>query len=223
MGKRRLGALIGAAVLTFAAVGSVAAKPTYSVDVTKVADPAAVPADGGDVTFTITVTATSGDFHTVNVSDTMVGCALSAPSGDVGSDGILSKDESWTYTCTVTDVAPSTENTANVAACHDSSPNCNSASHDAAGQGQVTVGECESDCATPQPPTSEPTNGPTAEPTPTAGTAGDTNVPSQAPTDTTIIGSSAPADFAWLLVVGLGVLLGSLVVLRPAGSANHRR
>lgn len=223
MGKRRLAALIGAAVLTFAAVGSVTAKPVYTIDVTKVADPASVPAEGADVTFTVTVTATSGDFHTVNVDDTMVGCTLSGPTGDVGSDGILSNGESWTYTCTVTGVAPSTQNTANVAACHDSSPNCNSDSHDASGQGQVTVGECEADCPTAQPPTPEPTMQPTTQPTSTGGAGGETNIPSQAPTDTALIGSSAPADIAWLLVVGLGVLIGSLVVLRPAGSANHRR
>src|SRR3954464_1801207 len=106
MGKRRLGALIGAAALMFAAVGSVSAAPVYTISVDKTADPPTVPVDGADVTFTVTVHAVTGDFHTVNASDAMLGCTLSAPTGDTGSDGVLSEGETWTYTCTVTDVAP---------------------------------------------------------------------------------------------------------------------
>ena len=39
----------------------------------------------------------------------------------------------------------------------------------------------------------------------------------QPPTDTTepSTGSSGPGDNAWLLIVGLGVLIASIVVLRP--------
>ena len=214
MGKRRLGALIGAAVLTFAAVGAVSAGgPTYTIDVTKSANPTTVPVSGGTVDFTVTVHNTgTGDFATVQVADDMAGCTLSGPSGDAGTVGTLDNGETWTYTCSVDGVMPGDTNTATVDACHNSSPNCKQDAQKVEQTGQVTLGTCESDCPTAQPPTPEPTNG--------GGTA--TNVPSQAPTDTTITGSSGPSDSAWLLVIGLGLLLGSLVVLRPARSAKDR-
>jgi hypothetical protein len=65
---------------------------------------------------------------------------------------------------------------------------------------------------------------PTPTPTPTlpgGGGAGDTDQP---PTDTAIgtTGSSGPTDTAWLLVVGLGVLLASIVVLTPARAKTRR-
>ena len=46
----------------------------------------------------------------------------------------------------------------------------------------------------------------------------------QPPTDTAFgsTGSSGPADTAWLLVVGLGVLLASIVVLTPARAKSRR-
>jgi hypothetical protein len=219
MGKRGIGALLGTGLLAMALAGPATAAPVYTITVTKDAAPASVPADGGDVTFTVHVHADSGDFHTVNVADLMAGCSLSAPTGDTGSDGVLSQGETWDYTCAVTDVSPNTENTASATACHNSSPNCNQDSHDATDSGNVTVGLCDSDCALPTeaPPSAEPTAAPTT------GTGDQTNVPSQAPTDATGTRSSAPSDAAWLLVVALGLLFGSLVVLRPAGSAKTRR
>jgi hypothetical protein len=65
---------------------------------------------------------------------------------------------------------------------------------------------------------------PTPTPTPTlpgGGGLGDTNQP---PTDALAAptGSSGPTDTAWLLVVGLGVLLASIVVLTPARAKSRR-
>lgn len=215
--KKRMGfgALLGAGALVFAMVGSAAAlPPAYAVTVTKTAFPASVPAEGGDVMFTVSVENTGvGDLHTVNVADDMVGCTLDGPVADAGSDGILSEGETWDYTCTVTGVDPDTTNTASVAACHNSSPNCNQDAHDAVGQGQVTVGLCESDCEVL--PTDAPSAAPSAAPT-------GAGLPTEAPTDTAGVGSSSPANTAWLLIVALGVLLGSVVVLRPA-SVRPRR
>ena len=56
---------------------------------------------------------------------------------------------------------------------------------------------------------------------PGGGGGGDTDQP---PTDTAIgpTGSSGPTDTAWLLVVALGVLLASIVVLTPARAKSQR-
>lgn len=201
MTKRgKFGALIGAAFLTLA-LGStaLAAAPVYSVSVSKAAAPTTVPAGGGDVLFTIVVTNTSvsnggpAAFKIVNVSDSLGGCTLSAPSG-TGAPDSLDTGDAWTYTCTVTGVTAGTTNTVTVNACHDGSQQqCNNDNHDATGTASVTV------TAAAAPTTS-------LTPTDTIGTAG----------------TSGPADMAWLLVVALGVLLASIVVLSPARAKSRR-
>jgi hypothetical protein len=72
--------------------------------------------------------------------------------------------------------------------------------------------------------TDTPAPSDTATPTETpAGTgAGDTESPTQPPTDTLSSTGSGPSDGAWLLVVGLGVLLASVVVLTPARAKSRR-
>jgi len=200
MNKRsRLAALLGVGLLTFAMVGAAAAAPLYSITVTKTADPASVPAGGADVTFTVHVSpdAGSGFFQGVNVTDSLVGCTLGAPTGDDG-DGKLEDGETWNYSCTV-HVTPGTTNTATVNACHDgSNSQCNNGNHNAGGEASVTVtlsgGGNSSPGASGQPST-------------------DTLVPT---------GESGPANAAWLIIAALGVLLGSLVVLSPARIGRRR-
>jgi hypothetical protein len=51
---------------------------------------------------------------------------------------------------------------------------------------------------------------------------GDTDSPTQPPTNGLASNGSGPSDGAWLLVVGLGVLLASVVVLTPARVKNRR-
>jgi hypothetical protein len=68
---------------------------------------------------------------------------------------------------------------------------------------------------------------PTPSPTPTlpggGGGGGGGGGPTQPPTDTLgSTNSSGPSDGAWLLVVALGVLLASVVVLTPARAKNRR-
>jgi len=207
MGKRRLGALIGAAVLTFAAVGSVAATaPTYTIDVTKDGAPANVPSGGADVTYTITVhNSGTGDFQVVDVTDDDAGCTLSAPTGDDGDGklegGASNSGETWTYTCTVTGVLPNTTNHVSVDACHNNSNPCSQDVQRVHGTAQFTVGLA-------------------AEPSSGGGDA--SNQPTQAPTDTAITGTSGPTDSAWFLVVALAVLVGSLFILRPSGARRER-
>jgi hypothetical protein len=59
--------------------------------------------------------------------------------------------------------------------------------------------------------------------TPGGGGGGESDVPTQPSTDSVLgTGSSSPADSAWLLVVGLGVLLASIVVLTPARAKSRR-
>jgi len=64
--------------------------------------------------------------------------------------------------------------------------------------------------------------GSTDTPAPSGTGAGDTNQPTQPPTDTLGSNGSGPSDGAWLLVVGLGVLLASVVVLTPARAKSRR-
>src|SRR4051794_14165733 len=140
-GRKLWGAGLSAGIMLLGAVGWVsAAAPTYAISVSKTARPSTVPAEGADVAFTVWVTSTgSGFFQLVNVSDSLAGCTVSGPSGDVGSDGKLSSGETWTYTCTVNGVMPDTTNIATVNACHNTSGSCNQSSHDATNQGEVTV------------------------------------------------------------------------------------
>jgi hypothetical protein len=208
--RRRLGALVGAGLLTMAAASTAfAVAPTYTISVTKTASPSSVPVGGADVTFTVWVQNTgTGDLHTINVADSLAGCTVAFAAGDTNSNGNLDAGETFSYTCTVTGVTPGTTNTATVNACHNNS-DCNQAAHDAAGQGQVTVGTAEATVAPTAPPA-------TGTPAPTGAGAGDTSVPSEPPTDTIVPGGSAPTDSAWFLVAALGVFLGSLAVLRPS-------
>ena len=217
-GRTGIGALLGAGILTLAAVGSVAAvPPTYTIDVSKTADPATVPAEGGDVEFTVWVENTgTGFFKVVNVSDAMVGCTMAYDSGDTNGDDELDTNETWGFTCTVADVLPTTINSASVVACHDGSvQGCNNENHNASGGAEVTVGLCETDCDTGDP-------GGTVDPGDGGGDGGadDTTPPS---TDTALQGGrSGPTDSAWILIAVFGGLLGSLVVLRPTVGRRHR-
>lgn len=206
MGKRRLGALIGAAVLTFAAIGTVSAAPkTYAFTITNTPDPTAVPAGGGDVLYTVVITNTgTGDFNDVVVQDSDVGCSLVESSGHpTGPSDKFASGDTWTYTCTVTGVLPNTTNTADITACHNG-------------------GSCGDEAAQKVEHTADAVVGLAAEPTPSDGGGGATNQPTQAPTDMTTAGTTGPSDGGWLLVVALGVLLASLVVLRPAKAVGHR-
>jgi uncharacterized repeat protein (TIGR01451 family) len=67
-----------------------------------------------------------------------------------------------------------------------------------------------------------PTEPPAPTGTPVGTGLGDTAAPTQPPTNGLASNSSGPSDGAWLLVVGLGVLLASIVVLTPARAKGRR-
>jgi len=71
------------------------------------------------------------------------------------------------------------------------------------------------------PESSSPSESTSETPSNSGGGLGDTNQP---PTDAIPAGTgtSGPNDTAWLLVVGLGVLLASIVVLTPARAKSKR-
>ncbi len=74
-------------------------------------------------------------------------------------------------------------------------------------------------------PTESPTGtgaGDTSAPTGTPGGTGGGDQATQPPTNTLGSNGSGPSDTAWLLVVGLGVLLASVVVLTPARAKSRR-
>lgn len=184
--------------------------PTYEIEVSKTADPASVPAAGGTVEFTVFVTATgTGFFQVVNIDDPLAGCTLGAAvvtSGD--DDDKLEEGETWSFSCTVDDVMPGTENVATVHACHNVSA-CNQGAHDATGVGNVTVGEDEDPGDTPDP----------GSPDPTQDGAGLT----QAPTDTVGgVTGGIESQRTLMLVLALGMLLASLILVTPARPVHVR-
>jgi hypothetical protein len=102
------------------------------------------------------------------------------------------------------------------------------ASTDADG-GELRVSHiCDSTTTETPPPSFEEseageTDVPTDEPSFEESQEGETDAPSEPQTDALGgNGTSAPADGAWLLVVALGVLLGSIVVLTPARAKSRR-
>jgi hypothetical protein len=241
--RTKLGALLGAGgLLMLAASVTVAAPPTYSINVSKTANPAAVGEAGGTVTFTVWVTATgTGFFQTVTVDDPLAGCTI-GPKVETSGDGDdkLETGETWTYSCTVDNVTVGTQNTATVNACHDISA-CNQAAHDAQGQGAVTVQDDGSTVppvteppvteppvteppvteppVTEPPVTDAPPSTPESTPDPTLDNAGLT----QAPTDTDA-GATKPmgSQRTIMLVLALGMLLASLILVTPPRPARQR-
>jgi len=211
MNKRsRLAALLGAGVLMLAMVGAASAAASPVLGITKGVDHSTLSGPG-TVTYTIVVTATTGTFHQVVVTDANcdsntlawtsgTGQSTVGPSGN-GSAGFLHETDSWTYTCTRALSAPGTyHNTASADGCTDGSvQGCNQGSHASSGSSNdatttVTAGGNSSPGASGQPST-------------------DTLVPT---------GESGPANAAWLIIAALGVLLGSLVVLSPARIGRRR-
>ena len=82
--------------------------PAIAID--KTADPTTLPAGGGSVTYTYVVTNT-GDVPLVDVVVTDDKCApVTGPAagGDANSDGKLDLTETWTYSCTTTLTATTT-------------------------------------------------------------------------------------------------------------------
>jgi len=223
MDKRRgLGALIGAAILTFAAVGAVSATAVSPVlGIAKSVDQPTL-FGGGTVTYSITVTATTGTFHQVIVTDANcdaqtlawfsgTGSSTAGPSGN-GAAGFLHEGDSWVFHCTRALTDPGTyHNTASADGCVDGSVDgCNQGSH--AGSGSSNDAVVVVEAATEAPPTEQPTSGGNNS----------SNIPTQAPTDVAGQTTSAPSDTAWLLIVALAVLFSSLFVLRPARGTKPR-
>ena len=223
--RTKLGALLGAGgLLLLAASATLAVPPTYTINVSKTADPASVPVSGGTVVFTVWVTGTgTGFLQTVTIVDSLGGCTLGAKvetSGD--GDDKLETGETWSYSCTVNNVTPGTQNTATVDACHDVS-SCNQDAHDAQGVGNVTVTEGPE--VTEAPPTdapteAPPTDAPTSNPDPTEDQAGAT----EPTTDTVGFDGAAGGgvDRTLLLVLALGMLMASLILVTPSRPVRQR-
>jgi hypothetical protein len=198
-GRKAFGALLGAGILALATVGTATAAPkTYTISAWLTASPDTVPSGGGSVTFTLHVTNTgTGDFNGNDVvfSDDDAGCTLTGLNPTGPSDK-LNSGETWTWSCTVANVAPNTTNTAHIDVCHNGGGCGNAGAQATSADPSIEIG------------LSGGTN------------PGDTGAP---PTDTlTETGTSGPSQTAWLLVVALGALLGSLVILRPARSTRSR-
>jgi hypothetical protein len=170
MKLRRISALLGATVLTFGIVSSVfAAKPTYAISVSKVADPTTLQAPvaaGTMVTYWFTVTNTgTHDFHDAGVSDdpwcsiSFVTSSDGSVPGANGKDGMLAAGQWWKFICQVDaggwSVGAHTD-TATATACGDSSiKSCNQGAHFASATDTATVTVLAAKAANPTaPPTS---------------------------------------------------------------------
>jgi uncharacterized repeat protein (TIGR01451 family) len=124
------------------------------IDITKTASPTSLPAGGGTVTYTYTVTNPGTvEFSGVVVTDDMVS-PVTYVSGDTNGDGILQPGEAWIYTATTTLTATTT----------------NVATVTATGAGVVTT-----DTATATVTVTTPSTTPTT--TPTGGLLPDTATP----------------------------------------------
>ncbi len=209
--RTKLGALLGAgALLMLAASTALAVAPTYTIVVTKAANPESVPASGGTVEYTVWVENTgTGDFGTVVVADDM--CTLDTPSGDTDTDGKLDPGETWTYACTVDNVMPDTTNTVTVNACNASGGECTSETQNSAtGGDSVTVIEAE---ATADPGATDPGA--------TDPGATDPNA-TQADTATEFGAATGSNGNAVVILLALGILLASLVLVKPARANRNR-
>jgi hypothetical protein len=221
--KRRIAALLGAAALLFAVSGvALAATPASDDGITPVFHSGQIqdPGTGSDhdkadcstddfVDLSATGSATTGNGVTVDVTvnGTTNAVSFTATGGLVTIAYIKGSDAYNVYDYTgQTDGGVASDG--------------NLFAPDAGNSGSAAQLSHAIFCTGPG-TESTPTPAPTTEPTPSGGVGGDTNQPTQPPTDS-LLGSSGPTDTAWLLVVGLGVLLASVVVLTPARAKNRR-
>jgi hypothetical protein len=143
---RVLGAAFAAVAFSLLFVSAaLGAKPEYAVSVDKTADPASLPAGGGDVTYWYKVTneSDSNHFKIVNISDDTcdpVTFDSSSDGSDPGAPGAqLDAGEWWLFTCDAS-LTETTTNTVWVNACHDGSvEQCNNSDHDATATDSATV------------------------------------------------------------------------------------
>lgn len=136
---RLLGAALGAVALSlFFVGGAFAVQPTTSIEMTKTADPATLPAGGGDVEFTVWVHNNgTADLQVLSVWDD--DCTLDGDGSEYGPSNKFEADASVSYTCTVEDITDTFTNHAHAVACQNSGNPCNSDAHDAAADAAATV------------------------------------------------------------------------------------
>ena len=181
-----------------------------AIAIQKVADPIIVPASGGDVTYTYTVS-NPGDTGLTNVSVEDDKCdAPSYVSGDTIANGLLDLSESWVFTCSTFITVPTT-NTA--------------IAHGWDGDTEVTAQDQAFVDVAPLTTTSSTTTSSTTTSSTTTQVLGETDDPgvSLPPTDG-IDGSSAPSSVSWrVLLIIAAALLASVMVMGSTKAATRRR
>ena len=140
--KRTLAAAFAALAFSLLFVAGALAQPAgRHFTVTKEADPATLPAGGGEVTYTITVTNDgTQSFHGLSLSDDK--CTLDNDGSDVDGGNQFKEGDEYVATCTV-DLTAATTNTVTVKGCTDGSvESCNQEDHffEASDSASVTVG-----------------------------------------------------------------------------------
>lgn len=172
-----------------------------------------------DTSVTVTVGATvyyritvdnigNTDLTAVTADDGMAACTLSGPTGDTDADNVLDVAETWFYTCTVTAIAGTVNNTASASSAETGSvtdgasytantptvtpTNTATATQTSTSTATATATETPTSTSTDTPTntataTQTPTDTPTATATPTSTstlTNTPTNTPTASPTDT---------------------------------------
>ena len=177
-----------------------------AIAIVKVADPTIVPAGGGTVTYTYTVS-NPGDTALSNVTVEDDKCLNPAyVSGDTNTNALLDLSESWLFNCAALITVPTT----NTAIAHGRDGDTEVTAQD---QAFVAVA----------PPTTPPTTPPTI--TPSQGVLSETDVPvvTLPPTDG-LFGSSAPSSDGWrVLFIVAAALLASVLVMAPKKGLSRRR
>lgn len=204
MKHQKLLALLGAGLLTFGVTGIALADGTVTWDGSQGLTggvPTNTQCDADNAAGTVTFILTLGGQNTVtsatlNLGGSGSGSVTNTPTGNEVHLQIAFSGDFTTLTASADYVGSLGSGNVNLTISH----------------------YCPGEESTPTP---EATPTPTTEATPSGGVGGDTNQPTQPPTDS-LLGSSGPTDTAWLLVVALGVLLASVVVLTPARAKNRR-
>ena len=209
----------------------IACRPGIQVD--KTADPTALPAGGGDVTYTYEVT-NVGNVALSGVVVTDDKCSpVTFTGGDTDGDTRLDLDETWTFTCSA-DLTATTTNVATATGWHgDTKVEDDDDATVTVAEPTATPTSSPSDEPSTSPsdepstsPSDEPSTSPSEEPStspshePSGSVAGETGTPAVTPPSTSTVGdtSGTSGTSPLLLVLAMAALVAGVLYATPRPS-----